>query len=443
LTDFDVIIAGSGAAGLFCALHLDPDLRVLVATKSNVRECNSYLAQGGITTILNEADKRLFIEDTLRAGKWENDERALAKVADHANAVIAELIAMGMPFTKENGRLQYTKEGAHSKNRIAHAKDETGKYLIETLISHVAKRKNITVWEQTSLVDIIEGAGDRAKTCVGAVLSKETMQQSHLMKLSCHKIVLACGGIGGLFCNTTNQATVTGDAIAIAFKHGIGLTRLDYIQFHPTALYEPSAPEGRRFLLSESMRGEGAYLLNHDRRRFVDELLPRDAVTHAILDELSKNPRVPFVYLDISHKDSNFIKERFPHIYETCLRAGYDITAEPVPVTPAQHYHMGGVGAGLWGETSMGGLYAIGEAGCGNLHGANRLASNSLLEALVYASRAATHINSHLAETAFGAGDKNPVCYDELAHENFRAQIVKSLLPEQTGGMSHELYRYR
>jgi L-aspartate oxidase len=203
-------------------------------------------------------------------------------------------------------------------------------------------------------------------------------------------------------------------------------------------------------MLSESMRGEGAYLLNHDKQRFVDELLPRDVVTRAILDELNKNPDVPFVYLDISHRDGDFIKGRFPHIYETCLQAGYDITAGPAPVTPAQHYHMGGVGVGLWGETSMDGLYAIGEAGCGNLHGANRLASNSLLEALVYAKRAATHINAGVTDTdsrggasASAAAAKNPVYDGKLAHEDARARIVKSLLTEQTGGIQNELYRYR
>jgi L-aspartate oxidase len=364
-------------------------------------------------------------------------------VADHADAVIAELIAMGMPFTTENGRLRYTKEGAHSTNRIAHAKDETGKYLIETLLSRVEERKNITVWEQTTLADIMEDAGEQRSpfTCVGVLVSRE----GHIMKLTCRKTVLACGGIGGLFRNTTNQPTVTGDAIAISCKHGVGLTRLDYIQFHPTALYDPSAPAGRRFMLSESMRGEGAYLLNHDKRRFVDELLPRDVVTRAIMDELKKSPDAPFVYLDISHRDGAFIKERFPHIYETCLRAGYDITEGPVPVTPAQHYHMGGIGAGLWGETSMNGLYAIGEAGCGNLHGANRLASNSLLEALVYAKRAATHINDHIADTGAIAGTdaKSPVYYEELAREHTRAHIVKSLLTEQTGGIQNELYCYR
>ncbi|MDR1291882.1 MAG: L-aspartate oxidase [Clostridiales Family XIII bacterium] len=437
--DFDVIIAGSGAAGLFCALHIDPGLRILIVTKSDVRECNSYLAQGGITMVLDEEDKPLFIEDTMRAGRGENDERALTMVAEHSGGVIAELIAMGVPFTEENGRLHYTREGAHSKNRIVHAKDETGKYLIETLLTHIAERKNITVREHTTLVDIMEEEGGQARACVGAVISAP--EEGRLIKLTCRATVLACGGIGGLFRNTTNQPTVTGDSIAIAFRHGVELKRLDYIQFHPTALYEPSAPAGRRFLISESLRGEGAYLLNCDKRRFVDEMSPRDAVTRAILYELDKNPRVPFVYLDISHKDGDFIKERFPHIYETCLRAGYDITAGPVPVTPAQHYHMGGVGAGLWGETSMGGLYAIGEAGCGNLHGANRLASNSLLEALVYAKRAATSINARAAEadTAAGTGAKGPVCYDDLASESARARIVKSLLPEKIGG-KNELY---
>jgi L-aspartate oxidase len=437
LTDFDVIIAGSGAAGLFCALHLDPSLRTLVVTKSEVRECNSYLAQGGITTVLDEADKHSFMDDTMRAGQGKNDPKALNMIAEHAGAVIGKLVALGMPFTTENGRLRYTREGAHSRNRIAHAKDETGKHLIETLIPHITESANITVWEHATLVDIMEYAGNEEKTCAGALVFRE----GRLLRLAGRKTVLACGGVGGLFRNTTNQATVTGDAIAIAHEHGVGLARLDRIQFHPTALYDPSAETDRRFLISESLRGEGAYLLDRDKRRFVDELLPRDVVTRAILVEQAREPRVPFVYLDISHRDGAFIRERFPHIYEACLRAGYDMAAGPVPVAPAQHYHMGGVGVSLWGETSMNSLYAIGEAACGDLHGANRLASTSLLEALVYARRAAEHINYHIADTVYDV--RGPVCRESLADERTRARIVKSLLPKRTGGPEDELYRYR
>ena len=427
---FDVIIVGSGAAGLYCALHLDSELKVLVITKTNLRECNSYLAQGGITTVLSKDDKVSFIKDTLKAGRNENDISAVKLLADRAETAISGLLALNMPFTAEDGRLRYTREGGHSKNRIVYANDETGRYLIETLAGEVSKRKNITLWEHTSLIDIMENPN--LKACVGVMVEKN----GEKIKLSCYKTVLACGGIGGLFQNSTNQKTVSGDAIAIAYKHGIAMKDLNYIQFHPTALYEPS-PDSRRFLISESVRGEGAYLLNPDKKRFVNELLPRDVVTQAILKEQRKYNKIPYVRLDISHKNRDFLIKRFPHIYERCLLAGYDFTEESIPVTPSQHYHMGGIQVDLQGKTSMNNLYAIGEVSCSGVHGANRLASNSLLESLVYGVEAALDINRSIPLHI--VHNNKYIVYPELIDPKYRAELVKSILINENRGIYDEL----
>ncbi|MDR2903430.1 MAG: L-aspartate oxidase, partial [Clostridiales bacterium] len=383
MTEYDVVVVGSGAAGLYCALKLDKKLRVLIITKKKLRDCNSYLAQGGITTVVDENDKVSFIEDTIRAGKNENDVDAVRLLADEAKQMIADLVSLGMPFTTENGKIRYTKEGAHSRPRIVHADDETGRRLIETLEKHVRARENITVWEDATLIDVLEYSQEGMKSCAGVLLEKALTYQW----IRCKKTVFACGGIGGLFKNTTNQSTVTGDALAIAHEHGIAVKDLAYIQFHPTALYEEGAG-GRRFLISESLRGEGAQLLNPEKKLFIDPLLARDVVTAEIRKQMALH-HSPHVYLDISDKDSAFIMKRFPAIYQKCLAAGYEITREPFPVMPSQHYFMGGIQVDLKGRTSMAHLYAIGEASCTGAHGKNRLASNSLLEALVYGAAAA------------------------------------------------------
>ncbi|MCL2677531.1 MAG: L-aspartate oxidase [Clostridiales bacterium] len=434
LSKFDVIIAGAGAAGLYCALLLDPGLKTLLLSKTRLKECNSYLAQGGITTVSRE-DKLSFMRDTLLAGQEENDPAAVELLAEKAPETIARLIEFGMPFSGENGRIAYTKEGAHSKRRIAYAKDETGKHLVETLLAQLAEHRNVTVWEQSALLDILREPEGQNPACLGALVQKE----GRLLRVAAAKTVLACGGIGGLFRETTNAAGLTGDAIAIAFKHGIALKDLDHIQFHPTSLYAPEA--GRRFLLSESLRGEGARLLNAQKKRFVDELQPRDAVCAAIKEELKKFPRLPYVYLDISHLEANWLRERFPMIHRRCLDEGYDMTKDPIPVIPSQHYHMGGLQIDLAGRTSLANLYAIGEAACSGAHGANRLASNSLLEALVFAAQAAQDINGGMAPAPpppprQSAPDK------ELTDASLRARLVQSLLSGGNGGIADELCDY-
>ena len=430
MNEFDVIIIGSGAAGLYCALHLDDKLKILIITKTGLRDCNSYLAQGGITSVLDESDKVSFINDTLKAGRYENDGDAVRMLADCAGDLISKLSTLGMPFTAENGQLCFTNEGGHSKKRIVYVNDETGKHLIETLASSVIDRKNITLWEQTSLVDILEDSA--MKSCVGVVVERD----GEIFNLHCNKTVLACGGIGGLFKKSTNQKTVSGDAIAIAYKHGITMRNLSYIQFHPTTLYENISSD-KSFVISESVRGEGAYLLSSDNKRFVNELLPRDVVAKAILTEQKRN-NSQYVYLDISHKDKEHLVGRFPCIYEKCLAAGYDITKESIPVTPSQHYHMGGIQVDLHGKTSMNNLYAIGEVSCSGAHGANRLASNSLLEALVYGEKAALDINKNINLHSTSA--VNCVVYPELKDAKYKAELVKSLLMSENGGISNESF---
>jgi len=432
---FDVIIAGAGAAGLYCALLLDPGLDILLLSKTRLRECNSYLAQGGITTVPQE-DKPSFVRDTLLAGQEENDPAAVELLAEKAPETLERLIAFGMPFSRENGQIAYAKEGAHSRRRIAYAKDETGKFLMETLLAQLSARKNITVWEQCALIDILRQPEDGEPACLGALVEKD----GRFVRVAASKTVLACGGIGGLFRNTTNAAGLTGDAIAIAHKHGVELKDLGHIQFHPTSLYCPAhGPDGdRRFLLSESLRGEGALLLNAEKKRFVDELLPRDAVCAAIREEQKKFSRLPCIYLDISHIDADWLRERFPMICRRCREEGYDITKEPVPVIPSQHYHMGGLRIDLAGRTSLANLYAIGEAACSGAHGANRLASNSLLEALVFAAQAAQDINENLPSgPPILPRDCAPD--SELTDAHLRARLVQSLLCSENGGIADEL----
>ena len=426
---YDVIIVGSGVAGLYCALHLEPTLNVLMITKTEIRESNSYLAQGGISSVLDEADIELFVNDTLKAGRYENNCDAVSMLAHNATDIISELSVFGMPFNTREGELCYTKEGGHSRNRIAYADDETGKHLIETLIQELETRGNITVWEHSTMVDLLED--NVTNSCIGIVVEKDGSS----FPLYASKTVLACGGVGGLFRSTTNQKTVSGDALAIAYKHDIPMKDLSYIQFHPTTLFKELGGD-RSFLISESVRGEGAYLLNAEKERFVDELLPRDVVTEAIRTEQRKNDS-RHVYLDISHKDESYLKHRFPYIYEQCLLSGYNLATDPVPVTPSQHYHMGGIQVDLNGKTSMNCLYAIGEVSCSGVHGANRLASNSLLEALVYAKNVSQDINNGMKTDV--TITQNCLVYPELSDTKYRSELVKSILIRENGGLSDEL----
>ncbi len=382
----DVIIVGTGVAGLFCALQLPEDTRVLMVTKDKAEHSDSYLAQGGISALRTPDDYDSYFEDTMRAGHYENNPDSVDVMIRSSPQIIEDLVAFGVEFERTADGLSYTREGAHSTFRILHHKDITGYEITSKLMAQVQKRPNIQIEEYTAMMDIME----QNRVCTGVIVKT---RDGRIQPVYAKAVVLATGGLGGLFRHSTNYPHITGDALAIALKHRIPLQDIHYIQIHPTTLY--TRQKGRSFLISESVRGEGAVLRNAEGRRFVDELLPRDVVTKAIWDEMKKTNK-QFVYLSMEHMGEDVIKKRFPNIYAHCLQQGYNITKEPVPVTPAQHYFMGGIAVDLDSRTAMERLYAVGETGCNGVHGANRLASNSLLESLVFAKRAARHIAAYM-----------------------------------------------
>ena len=361
----------------------------MVVSKDKIDCTNTSLAQGGISVARDVNDVPYFIEDTLKAGQYKNDVQAVKVLTKESIENVDSLVALGLDVDKDDeGNWDYTKEGAHCVNRIIHTQDNTGENVEKTLVENVLNRKNIKVYEDTFLVDIIE----KNNKCIGAILFKDNKQINVFAK----SVILACGGIGGLYKNSTSQRILKGDGLAVALRHDVELKDINYIQIHPTAFYDESDDE-RRFLISESVRGEGGKLYNINGERFVDELQPRDVVSQAIFKEMEKT-NSPYVLLDISFLDKNYLKNRFSTIYNKCLEKGTDITKEPIKVSPAQHYFMGGIKVNLDSETSMENLYAVGETACTGIHGANRLASNSLLEGLVFSKRAANLIN-HKTDT--------------------------------------------
>ncbi|SHK44181.1 L-aspartate oxidase [Hathewaya proteolytica DSM 3090] len=390
----DVLIIGAGVAGLYFALNLDSKLDITIITKESLGKCNSYLAQGGISTERDYNDRELYIEDTLRAGEYKNDLNAVKILIEESQPNINKLIELGVPFDRAGKELDYTREGAHSTFRIVHCKDETGKCVTETLIENIKKRKNINILEDVNVADLIVQQGK----CIGAVGVRQGDKE--VIQVSSKYTVLACGGIGGLFKSSTNERSITGLALAMASRHNIELKDVNYIQFHPTVLYGESTE--KKFLLSESLRGEGGKLLDINNKSFVDELLPRNVVTAAIKQQ-EKKTKTPYVYLDIRTMEGEFIKERFPGIYNGCLERGIDVTKEKIPVTPAQHYFMGGIKVDTESKTSIKNLFACGEASCTGVHGANRLASNSLLESLVFSKRGANYINKDMQDFSWFA----------------------------------------
>ncbi len=385
---YDVIIVGTGVAGLMTALSLPKHLRILMVTKQAVRDSNSYLAQGGVSVLRDHEDYMAYYMDTLRAGHYENCTQSVGYMIRHSREVIEHAIAYGMPFDTEEGALRYTKEGGHSQPRIVHYKDQTGKMLMETLIAQVERCDHITLKTYTQMIDWQLGVDKRIE---GVVLKDAT----HTYLVYSDAVVLATGGIGGCYEKSTNYPHITGDSFKLAEKYGVTLQHMDYVQIHPTTLYSQGA--GRCFLISEAVRGEGGILLNHEGERFVDELLPRDKVCEAIWAQM-RRAGTDYVYLSFEKIPKAHIYAQFPSIYERCLEEGYDVTREPIPVVPAQHYLMGGIAVGLEGKTSMRGLYAVGEVSCTGVHGKNRLASNSLLEAMVYGERVAETIRKCLEE---------------------------------------------
>lgn len=431
---FDIVIIGSGVSGLYSALNLRKDLKILVVCKDKITITNTYLAQGGISVAKDKNDIQLFIEDTLKAGQYKNDIKAVRVLAEESADNIKELINLGLNFDIDNnGNIDFTREGAHSVNRIVHTKDNTGESVEKTLIDNIRKRTNIKVYENTYFADLIE----KNNVCSGVVLIRNNTQINVYAK----SVILACGGIGGLFRNSTNQRILKGDGIAVAVKHNVELKDINYIQIHPTAFYEEDS-EDRRLLISESLRGEGGKLTNINGERFINELLPRDIVSKAVYSEMEKTD-IPYVNLDIRHLGEKYIINRFSSIYESCLERGIDITKEPIKVSPAQHFFMGGIKVNIDAETSMENLYAVGETSCTGIHGANRLASNSLLEGLVFSRRAAKLINKKIdnIENKVIIVKSINTNITELSIEN--ETIVRRTIIEMGGKLENELFSYR
>jgi L-aspartate oxidase len=388
--NYDVIIAGTGAGGCFTALHLPEDMNILMITKSTLEESDSFLAQGGICVLRDENDFDSFFEDTLKAGHYKNKKESVEIMINSSRDTINQLIGYDVDFATKNGEMLYTREGAHSKPRIAYHDDITGQEITQKLLSHVLKKKNITLLTNTTLLDIIS---DNNK-CVGGIIESD---DGKVQAVYCKNLVLATGGLGGVYEHSTNFPHLTGDALAIAAEHNVKLKDISYIQIHPTTLF--TKEKGRSFLVSESVRGEGALLYDKNFQRFTDELIPRDRLTAAIRKQMAKD-NTEFVWLDmrpIIEKGIDITK-RFPNIVKKCREEGYDPEKECIPVVPAQHYFMGGIDVDLNSKTSMEHLYAVGETSCNGVHGANRLASNSLLETLVFGERAANDIVAHKDE---------------------------------------------
>lgn len=406
----DVVIVGTGVAGLFAAWHLSPEKQIIMITKADLESCNSFLAQGGICVLRDEEDYESFFEDTMKAGHYENREESVDIMIRSSREVIHELVDIGVDFARKDGAFLYTKEGAHSRPRILFHEDITGKEITSKLLAKVKALPNVTIYEYTTMVDILTEIDEEKnsslkneipetaeheqeqeicqgnKICRGVVAENAKGEE---IRIFAEDTIWATGGIGGCYQNSTNFSHLTGDALRISKMHGIRLEHLDYVQIHPTTLY--SEKPGRRFLISESVRGEGAVLYNKAGERFVDELLPRDVVSKAIQKQMEKD-QMKHVWLSMEYIEKETILQHFPNIYDRCLAEGYDVTKEWIPVVPAQHYFMGGVWVDSDSRTSMEHLYAAGETSCNGVHGANRLASNSLLESLVFARRAAQKI---------------------------------------------------
>ena len=411
----DVVIVGSGVAGLYCALNLPQEKSIIVVTKNKARRSDSYLAQGGICVLRDEDDYDAFYEDTMKAGHYENNPDSVHIMIHSSQDVIADLVSFGVRFEKNGEEFLYTREGAHSHHRILFHEDETGKEITSHLLETARNRENITIIENYTMVDLICDGNE----CHGIIGHDENGVYS---AIGADYTVLATGGIGGIFEHSTNYKHLTGDAIALALKYGIKLQHIDYIQIHPTTLY--TEKEGsREFLISESVRGEGAILLNSKGERFVNELLPRDVVANAIFAEMKKEGS-KHVWLSLAPIPEEEIKTHFPNIYQRCLDEGYDATKEPIPVVPSQHYFMGGIDVDRYSKTSMDRLYAAGETACNGVHGRNRLASNSLLESLVFAKRAAKHI----IEGYEPLTDEIVITIDETKYANYQEEYKATVL---------------
>lgn len=421
----DILIVGCGVAGLYCALNFPENRNILIVTKNIARKSDSYLAQGGICVLRDEEDYDAFYEDTMKAGHYENNPESVDIMIRSSQGVIEDLVSFGVRFEKNGEAFNYTKEGAHSAPRILFHEDETGKEITSHLLETARSRKNITLIENFTMVDLICDGNE----CRGIIGHDE---EGNYKAITANYTVLATGGIGGLFEHSTNYRHLTGDALALAIKYNVKLLHMDYIQIHPTTLF--TKKDGREFLISESVRGEGAILLNSKGERFTDELQPRDVVSKAIFAEMEREG-TEHVWLSLAPIPEEEIKSHFPNIYQRCLDEGYDVTKEPIPVVPSQHYFMGGIDVNGFSKTSMDRLYAVGETACNGVHGRNRLASNSLLESLVFAKRAASDINLNYNSLKDDSlPEVKPEKYENYKEE-YKELILRSIEEEK---QSHE-----
>lgn len=416
----DILIVGSGCAGLYHALQLPRDKKITIITKSDVESSDSFLAQGGMCMLKAESDYDSYFEDTMKAGHYENDKKSVDIMIRSSVGVVNDLLSYGVEFMREeDGSLAYTREGAHSEKRIVYYKDITGKEITRKLLARVRELANVTIIEHMTMLDII--CDDDNNRCYGAVVRDEN---GKLDSIYADVTVLATGGVGGLYRYSTNFRHLTGDSIAVAIKHNIKLKDISYVQIHPTTFYSEDDKD-RSFLISESVRGEGAKLLDKNMNRFVDELLPRDVVTMAIREQMAKDG-TDFVWEDLRSIPKEELETHFPNIVRYCESKGYDVTKECIPVVPAQHYFMGGIWVDYNSRSSMENLYAVGETACNGVHGKNRLASNSLLESLVFAKRAAKAVveleSEKQAFTACNAvSDEHNIVVDYSKYEDYEA----------------------
>lgn len=405
---YDVIIVGSGIAGLSTALSISEDKNVLLVTKDELSNTNTNMAQGGIAVTFDADHVESHVQDTLRTGNYYNDESRLRSMVVEGGDAINTLIDWGVNFDRdEDGDLLLTKEGGHSQRRIIHYKDTTGQEIIKGLLGACEKKKNIHMFEHIFVKDLIkDGYG---------ICGMELISQGQFARVYSHKIVIATGGIGEIYANTTNATISTGDGIAIAHRCGAHLKDMEFVQFHPTAL---NVPGHGHFLISEAVRGEGGILKNAKGQAFManyhalKDLAPRSVVSRAIHEESIKQGNKD-IYLDVTHMGSVYLKERFPNIYKECLKRHIDITKEWIPIVPVQHYIMGGIETNEFGQTNIKGLYACGEVSCTSVHGANRMASNSLLEAAVYARRVAKAIDADMERSEVVKRKKDNLLLDE------------------------------